>query len=158
MEGEQWNLKFQFGSTKLINVLTFGSGDAILQSRGAHESFSTPFDEKSIHGAKRQTRLYSESAFSALTGFFNKKKPVQRQLLSPYRLFGCLLWIPYSVWHILPSFPVLSEMYLCSCSLVKIKASSQERFGRPKKRLIELKIFFKKNLKPTTFLPKTYFF
>ena len=83
-------------STKLINVLTFGSCGAILQSRGAHESFSTPFDEKSIYGAKRQTRLYSESAFSALTGFFNKKKPVQR-LLSPYRLFGCLLWLPYSV-------------------------------------------------------------
>ncbi len=73
-------------STKIINVLTFGTGGAILQLRGAHESFSTPFDEKSIHGAKRQTRLYSESAFSALTGFFNKKKPIQRPL-SLYRLF-----------------------------------------------------------------------
>jgi len=82
-------------STKLINVLTFGPGGAILQSRGAHESFSTPFDEKSIHGAKRQTRLYSESAFSALTGFFNKKKPIQTIVSIP--AFGCLLWLPYSV-------------------------------------------------------------
>ena len=77
-------------STKFFYVLTFGSGGAILQSRGAHESFSTPFDEKSIHGAKRQTRLFPESAFSALKGFFNKKKPVQR-LLSPYRLIGVIL-------------------------------------------------------------------
>lgn len=94
-------------STKYFYVLTFGSGGAILQSRGAHESFSTPFDEKSIHGAKRQTRLYSESAFSALTGFFNKKKPIQR-LLSPYRLFcGYLAYLTVSVFSdplIVPSW------------------------------------------------------
>jgi hypothetical protein len=69
-------------STKLFYVLTFGPGGAILQLRGAHESFSTPFDEKSIHGAKRQTRLYSESAFSALTGFFKKKKPQKNSVKS----------------------------------------------------------------------------
>ena len=69
-------------STKLINVLTFGPGGAILQSRGAHESFSTPFDEKSIHGAKRQTRLYSESAFSALKGFSNKKEAGTETIVS----------------------------------------------------------------------------
>ena len=60
-------------STKFFYVLTFGPGGAILQSRAPHESFSTPFDEKSIHGAKRQTRLFPESAFSALKGFSNKK-------------------------------------------------------------------------------------
>ena len=84
-------------STKCFQVLTFGPDGAILQSRGAHESFSTPFDEKSIHGAKRQTRLFPESAFSALKGFFNKNKPVQR-LLSPYRLFcGYLAYLTVSV-------------------------------------------------------------
>ena len=53
-------------STKYFYVLTFGSDGAILQSRGAHESFSTPFDEKSIHGAKRQ--VSDMPAFSALKG------------------------------------------------------------------------------------------
>ena len=44
------------------------------------------------------------------------------------------------------SFPVLSLTYPCSCSFITKKASSQKRFGRPEKRLKQLKIDFKHNL------------
>ena len=74
-------------STKYFYVLTFGSDGAILQSRGAHESFSTPFDEKSIHGAKRQ--VSDMPAFSALKGFSDKKQAGTETIVS----IPAFLWL-----------------------------------------------------------------